>query len=150
MFEAKLADGSILKKIVEAIKSVGGSYPKFLINTHYHGDHTGGNEKLAFQYPGSLSGDSSSRKSASTGAFNLRPSAMANSLAVWASLPSWIGTTMRLTLRDSPGRYRITGQGETGITFSAIVPSLAPPSAGRRASKSNISARSSRGDLPAR
>jgi len=21
-------------------------YPKFLINTHYHGDHTGGNEKL--------------------------------------------------------------------------------------------------------
>jgi glyoxylase-like metal-dependent hydrolase (beta-lactamase superfamily II) len=33
-------------KIVEAIKSVGGDYPKFLINTHYHGDHTGGNEKL--------------------------------------------------------------------------------------------------------
>jgi len=33
-------------KILEAIKSVGGDYPKFLINTHYHGDHTGGNEKL--------------------------------------------------------------------------------------------------------
>jgi glyoxylase-like metal-dependent hydrolase (beta-lactamase superfamily II) len=25
---------------------VGGDTPKFLINTHYHGDHTGGNEKL--------------------------------------------------------------------------------------------------------
>lgn len=33
-------------KIVAAIKSVGGDYPKFLINTHYHSDHTGGNEKL--------------------------------------------------------------------------------------------------------
>ncbi len=33
-------------KIVTAIKSVGGHYPKFLINTHYHGDHTGGNENL--------------------------------------------------------------------------------------------------------
>jgi glyoxylase-like metal-dependent hydrolase (beta-lactamase superfamily II) len=33
-------------KIVEAIKSVGGEYPKFLINTHYHGDHTGGNENV--------------------------------------------------------------------------------------------------------
>ncbi len=36
----------LTEKIIEAIKSVGGSYPKFLINTHYHGDHTGGNEKL--------------------------------------------------------------------------------------------------------
>ena len=36
----------LTEKIVEAIKSVGGEYPKFLINTHYHGDHTGGNEKL--------------------------------------------------------------------------------------------------------
>ena len=25
---------------------MGGTHPKFLINTHYHGDHTGGNEKL--------------------------------------------------------------------------------------------------------
>jgi glyoxylase-like metal-dependent hydrolase (beta-lactamase superfamily II) len=49
------ADGTFLiddqfapltEKIVAAIKSVGGDYPKFLINTHYHGDHTGGNEKL--------------------------------------------------------------------------------------------------------
>ena len=36
----------LTEKIVEAIKTVGGDYPKFLINTHYHGDHTGGNEKL--------------------------------------------------------------------------------------------------------
>jgi glyoxylase-like metal-dependent hydrolase (beta-lactamase superfamily II) len=33
-------------KIIAAIKSVGGDDPKFLINTHYHGDHTGGNENL--------------------------------------------------------------------------------------------------------
>lgn len=33
-------------KILDAIKSVGGQHPKFLINTHYHGDHTGGNENL--------------------------------------------------------------------------------------------------------
>ena len=33
-------------KIVASIKSVGGDFPKFLINTHYHGDHTGGNENL--------------------------------------------------------------------------------------------------------
>jgi len=36
----------LTEKIVAAIKSVGGDFPKFLINTHYHGDHTGGNEKL--------------------------------------------------------------------------------------------------------
>jgi glyoxylase-like metal-dependent hydrolase (beta-lactamase superfamily II) len=36
----------LTEKIVAAIKSVGGDYPKFLLNTHYHGDHTGGNEKL--------------------------------------------------------------------------------------------------------
>ncbi len=36
----------LTEKIVGAIKSVGGEHPKFLINTHYHGDHTGGNEKL--------------------------------------------------------------------------------------------------------
>ena len=48
-------DGTILiddqfapltEKIVATIKSVGGNFPKFLINTHYHGDHTGGNENL--------------------------------------------------------------------------------------------------------
>lgn len=33
-------------KIVAAIRAVGGDTPKFLINTHYHGDHTGGNENL--------------------------------------------------------------------------------------------------------
>jgi glyoxylase-like metal-dependent hydrolase (beta-lactamase superfamily II) len=33
-------------KIVATIKSVGGDFPKFVINTHYHGDHTGGNENL--------------------------------------------------------------------------------------------------------
>lgn len=33
-------------KILDAIRSVGGQHPKFLINTHYHGDHTGGNENL--------------------------------------------------------------------------------------------------------
>jgi len=33
-------------KIVAAIKSAGGEFPRFLINTHYHGDHTGGNENL--------------------------------------------------------------------------------------------------------
>lgn len=49
------ADGTFLiddqfapltEKILAAIKSVGGDTPKFLINTHYHGDHTGGNENL--------------------------------------------------------------------------------------------------------
>jgi len=33
-------------KILATIKSVGGDHPRFLINTHYRGDHTGGNEKL--------------------------------------------------------------------------------------------------------
>jgi cyclase len=36
----------LTERIIETIKSVGGAHPKFLINTHYHGDHTGGNEKL--------------------------------------------------------------------------------------------------------
>lgn len=36
----------LTEKIVAVIKSVGGEHPRFLINTHYHGDHTGGNEKL--------------------------------------------------------------------------------------------------------
>jgi cyclase len=36
----------LTEQIVDAIKSVGGEHPRFLINTHYHGDHTGGNEKL--------------------------------------------------------------------------------------------------------
>jgi glyoxylase-like metal-dependent hydrolase (beta-lactamase superfamily II) len=33
-------------KILAAIKAAGGDVPKFLINTHYHADHTGGNENL--------------------------------------------------------------------------------------------------------
>ena len=33
-------------KHLEAIKAVGGEAPRFLINTHYHADHTGGNENL--------------------------------------------------------------------------------------------------------
>ena len=33
-------------KHLEAIKAAGGELPKFLINTHYHADHTGGNENL--------------------------------------------------------------------------------------------------------
>jgi glyoxylase-like metal-dependent hydrolase (beta-lactamase superfamily II) len=32
--------------ILNAVKSVGGSAPKYLVNTHFHGDHTGGNENL--------------------------------------------------------------------------------------------------------
>ena len=36
----------LTEKIVAAIKAAGGDVPKFLINTHYHGDHTGGNENL--------------------------------------------------------------------------------------------------------
>jgi glyoxylase-like metal-dependent hydrolase (beta-lactamase superfamily II) len=48
-------DGSVLvdtefaplnEKIVAAVKAAGGSDVKFVINTHYHGDHTGGNEPL--------------------------------------------------------------------------------------------------------
>lgn len=33
-------------QILEAIKSVGGDTPKYLLNTHFHGDHTGGNENI--------------------------------------------------------------------------------------------------------
>jgi cyclase len=36
----------LTEKIIEVVKSVGGDLPRFLINTHYHGDHTGGNENL--------------------------------------------------------------------------------------------------------
>lgn len=34
------------EKILQAIKSIGGDTPKFLLNTHFHGDHTGGNENF--------------------------------------------------------------------------------------------------------
>jgi len=33
-------------EILEKITDLGGSSPRFVINTHYHGDHTGGNEAL--------------------------------------------------------------------------------------------------------
>jgi len=34
------------KGLMEKIKSLGGDTPKFLVNTHFHGDHTGGNENF--------------------------------------------------------------------------------------------------------
>jgi glyoxylase-like metal-dependent hydrolase (beta-lactamase superfamily II) len=34
------------EKLLAKIKSLGGESPKFLINTHFHGDHTGGNENF--------------------------------------------------------------------------------------------------------
>ena len=49
------ADGTFLiddqfapltEKHLEAIRKAGGDTPRFLINTHYHADHTGGNENL--------------------------------------------------------------------------------------------------------
>jgi glyoxylase-like metal-dependent hydrolase (beta-lactamase superfamily II) len=36
----------LTEKHLAAIKEAGGDVPRFLINTHYHGDHTGGNENL--------------------------------------------------------------------------------------------------------
>jgi len=33
-------------KILAAVKEIGGETPRFVINTHYHHDHTGGNENL--------------------------------------------------------------------------------------------------------
>lgn len=36
----------LTEKILEEIKKIGGEKPKFLINTHWHFDHTGGNENL--------------------------------------------------------------------------------------------------------
>ncbi len=34
------------EKLLAAIKKLGGDTPKFLINTHFHADHTGGNENF--------------------------------------------------------------------------------------------------------
>ena len=33
-------------KILAAVRAAGGSDVKYVINTHWHGDHTGGNEPL--------------------------------------------------------------------------------------------------------
>ena len=33
-------------RILDAVRAAGGDTPRFLINTHYHADHTGGNENL--------------------------------------------------------------------------------------------------------
>lgn len=37
------------ERILTAIKGLGGDVPKFLLNTHWHGDHTGGNENFGKQ-----------------------------------------------------------------------------------------------------
>lgn len=39
----------LTEKLMAAITAVGGESPKFLINTHFHGDHTGGNENFGNQ-----------------------------------------------------------------------------------------------------
>ena len=36
----------LTEKILAEIKKIGGETPKFLVNTHWHFDHTGGNENL--------------------------------------------------------------------------------------------------------
>ncbi|MEH6472540.1 MAG: MBL fold metallo-hydrolase [Halopseudomonas sp.] len=36
----------LTEKILQTIKEAGGATPKYLLNTHFHGDHTGGNENL--------------------------------------------------------------------------------------------------------
>ncbi|MDX2349344.1 MAG: MBL fold metallo-hydrolase [Porticoccus sp.] len=36
----------LTEKLITEIKNMGGDIPRFLINTHWHYDHTGGNEKL--------------------------------------------------------------------------------------------------------
>jgi len=47
MIDDKFPD--MTEEVVNAIKSAGGDIPKFLINTHWHGDHTGGNESFGTQ-----------------------------------------------------------------------------------------------------
>ncbi|MDH3694797.1 MAG: MBL fold metallo-hydrolase [Gammaproteobacteria bacterium] len=44
MIDDKFPD--MKKEVVNAIKSAGGDIPNFLINTHWHSDHTGGNESF--------------------------------------------------------------------------------------------------------
>lgn len=40
----QFSDGT--QAILKTIKALGGDTPRFLINTHFHGDHTGGNENI--------------------------------------------------------------------------------------------------------
>mgnify|MGYP000882692931 FL=1 len=40
---------NLTPKILEAIKALSDKPVQYLINTHYHGDHTGGNENIAEQ-----------------------------------------------------------------------------------------------------
>lgn len=56
---APLAD-----KIKAAIKKLGGDSPKFILNTHYHGDHTGGNAE--FSAEGTIIAHANVRKRLST------------------------------------------------------------------------------------
>lgn len=44
MIDDKFADVSV--DVLEAIRAVGGDQPGYLVNTHFHGDHTGGNENF--------------------------------------------------------------------------------------------------------
>jgi glyoxylase-like metal-dependent hydrolase (beta-lactamase superfamily II) len=37
------------QSILDSIKTIGGNTPKFVFNTHWHADHTGGNENLGKQ-----------------------------------------------------------------------------------------------------
>lgn len=37
------------KEIIKEIKTIGGNTPSFIINTHWHGDHTGGNQNFGEQ-----------------------------------------------------------------------------------------------------
>ena len=39
----------LTEKILSTIRSIGGETPQYLFNTHFHGDHTGGNENMGNQ-----------------------------------------------------------------------------------------------------
>ncbi len=47
MVDDKFADMS--KQITAAIAKLGGEHPKYLFNTHFHGDHTGGNQGFGME-----------------------------------------------------------------------------------------------------
>lgn len=44
MIDDQFADAS--DAVMQAVTALGGDRPRFLINTHFHGDHTGGNENF--------------------------------------------------------------------------------------------------------